>query len=85
MSAEGFTLAGDLTIHGVTRSVVLNVVAEGRGGDPWGGQRAGFSATGKIKRSEFGLVWNQVLETGGFAIADDVKISIDVQLIKKAA
>ena len=80
----GFTLRGDLTIHGVTRPVSLAVVTEGRAGDPWGGQRAGFSATGRIKRSDFGLVWNQVLETGGLAVSDDIKISIDVQLVKQA-
>ena len=84
VSPDTFKLAGNLTIHGVTRPVVLDVTAEGRGGDPWGGERAGFSATTKIKRSEFGLVWNQVLETGGFAVSDDVKISLDVQLVKKA-
>lgn len=84
VSPEGFKLAGDLTIHGVTRPIALDVVSEGRGGDPWGGQRAGFSASGKIKRSEFGLVWNQVLETGGFAVSDDIRISIDVQLVKKS-
>jgi len=84
ISPSGFKLAGDLTIHGVTRPVVLDVASEGRGRDPWGGDRAGFSATGRIKRSEFGLVWNQVLETGGLAVSDDIKIAIDVQLIKKA-
>jgi hypothetical protein len=78
-------VSGDLTIHGVTRPVTLDVIAEGQTRDPWGGERSGFSATGRIKRSEFGLVWNQVLEAGGFAVGDDVKISIDVELVKKAA
>ena len=80
---DSFTLTGDLTIHGVTRPVTLAVTSEGRGKDPWGGERAGFSATGKIKRSEFGLTWNQVLETGGFVVGDDIKISLDVELVKK--
>jgi|SRR5215203_5848537 len=78
-----FKLTGDLTIHGLTRPVTLEVTSEGRGKDPWGGERAGFSAKGKIKRSEFGLTWNQVLETGGFVVGDDIKISLDVELVKK--
>ncbi len=82
--ADGFTLIGDLTIHGVTREVALDVKNEGRAKDPWGGERTGFTATTKIKRSEFGLTWNQLLETGGLAVSDDVKISLDVQLVLKA-
>jgi polyisoprenoid-binding protein YceI len=83
VSPDDFRLAGNLTIHGVTRPVVLDTISEGRTRDPWGGERAGFSATGKIKRSDFGLVWNQVLEAGGFAVGDEVKLSIDVELVKK--
>jgi len=75
-------LAGDLTIHGVTRPVVLDVTEEGRGKDPWGGERLGFSATTKIKRSDFGLTWNQALETGGVLVSDDIKISLDLELVK---
>ena len=84
IGADGFKLNGDLTIHGVTRRVTLDVTTEGRARDPWGGERAGYSATTKIKRSEFGLTWNQLLETGGLAVSDDVKISLDVELVKKA-
>ena len=80
--AGGFTLTGQLTIHGVTREVTLDVTSEGRGKDPWGGDRAGYSATTKIKRSEFGLTWNQVLEAGGIAVGDEIKIAIDVELVK---
>ena len=58
---------------------------EGRTTDPWGGTRAGFSATTKIKRSEFGLTWNQLLETGGLAVSDDVRITIELQLISQPA
>jgi polyisoprenoid-binding protein YceI len=79
-----FKVVGDLTIRNQTRSVVLDVTAEGRGKDPWGGERAGFSAVGKIKRSDFGLTWNQALETGGVVVGDEVKISIDAELIRKA-
>jgi polyisoprenoid-binding protein YceI len=83
VDGDSFKLTGDLTIHGVTRPVTLDVTSEGRGKDPWGGERAGFSAAGKIKRSEFGLTWNQVLETGGFVVSDDIKIALDVELVKK--
>jgi polyisoprenoid-binding protein YceI len=81
---EQFKLTGDLTIHGVTRPVTLDVTHEGRGKDPWGGERIGFAATGKIKRSDFGLTWNAALETGGFLVGDDVKISLDVEAVKAA-
>jgi polyisoprenoid-binding protein YceI len=82
---DTFTVTGDLTIHGVTKEIRLDVTAEGRGRDPWGNDRAGFSATGRISRKDFGLVWNQLLETGGVAVGDEVKISIDTELIAKPA
>lgn len=82
VSGDRFTLTGDLAIHGVTREVSLDVTSEGRGKDPWGGERAGFSATTRIKRSEFGLTWNQVLETGGIAVGDEIKIALDIEAVK---
>jgi polyisoprenoid-binding protein YceI len=81
-SGDRFRLTGELTIHGVTREVTLDVTSEGRGKDPWGGERAGYSATTKIKRSDFGLTWNQVLEAGGIAVGDEIKITLDVELVK---
>ena len=63
--------------------MALDVTTEGRAEDPWGGQRAGYTATTKIKRSEFGLTWNQLLETGGLAVSDEVKIALDVQVVKE--
>jgi polyisoprenoid-binding protein YceI len=83
VSGGAFKLAGQLTIHGVTRDVVLDVTSEGRAKDPWGGERAGFAATTKIHRGDFGLRWNQALETGGFVVGDEVKISLDVQVVKQ--
>ncbi len=80
------TVTGDLTIHGVTKPVTLKVegpTSEAK--DPWGNTRIGASATTKIKRSEFGLTWNAALETGGIMVSDDLKIEIDVELIKAAA
>ncbi len=77
------SITGDLTIHGVTKSVVLTV--EGptpESKDPWGNTRIGASGTTKIKRSDFGLLWNSALETGGILVGDDLKIALDVSLIK---
>jgi len=79
-----FRLVGDLTIRDVTREVVLDVSAEGHLTDPWGAERAGFSAQGKIDRTDFGLTWNQALETGGVLVSDEVKISVEVELIRQA-
>jgi polyisoprenoid-binding protein YceI len=84
-SGDRFKLIGDLTIRDVTREVTLDVTSNGRAKDPWGGDRAGFEATGKIKRSDFGLTWNQLLEAGGVAVGDEVKISIDAELVKQAS
>ena len=79
-----FRLRGDLTIRDVTREVVLVVSNEGRLTDPWGAERAGFSAQGKIDRTDFGLTWNQALEAGGVVVGDEVNISIEVELIRQA-
>src|SRR5579862_6141461 len=81
---DAFTLLGDLTIRGVTKEVTLDVSSEGSVKDPWGNQRAGFTAKGKIARSDFGLTWNQLLEAGGVAVGDEIKISIDVELVRAA-
>jgi polyisoprenoid-binding protein YceI len=82
VSADRYRVTGALTIRGVTHDVVLDTTAEGRGKDPWGGERLGFSATTRINRSAFGLTWNQLLEAGGVAVGDEIKITIDVELIK---
>ena len=82
-AGSSFTLTGDLTIRGVTRPVALKVEAEGRGTDPWGGQRISFTATGKLVRSEFGLTWNAGLESGGVLVSDEIGISIEVQAVKE--
>ena len=77
-------VTGDLTIHGVTKEVVLDV--EGPTGelkDPWGNIKIGASATTKIKRKDFGLSWNAALEAGGILVGEDVAISLDVQFAKK--
>ena len=81
---ETFAVTGDLTIRGITRPVTLTVHAGGRGRDPWGGERVGYSATTRINRKDFGLNWNQVLETGGVLVGDDVKVSVELELVKGA-
>jgi len=80
-----FKVVGDLTIRDVTRELTLNVTAEGLGKDPWGGYRAGFSATGKIDRREYGLTWNQTLETGGIVVGDEIKLTVDAEFVQQAA
>ena len=80
-----FRLIGDLTIAGITREVVLAVTNEGSGTDPWGNERMGFSATTKVNRQDFGLKWNVALEAGGFLVGDDVKITIDAEVMRALA
>jgi polyisoprenoid-binding protein YceI len=79
-----YRVTGDLTIRGVTRSVVLDAEFQGRGKDPWGGQRAAFSARVSIDRQDFGLTWNQALEAGGVLVGTTIEIEIEVQAVKVA-
>ena len=81
---EDYTIYGDLTMKGVTRPVKLNVEYSGITKDPWGNERAGFVVTGKINRSEWGITFNNLLETGGVALSDEVRISAEIQMIKEA-
>jgi polyisoprenoid-binding protein YceI len=75
-------VTGDLTIHGVTKSVVIPWEFIGVSTDPWGNVKAGFEAELEISREEFGLVWNVSLETGGVLISDKIKLVLDVQALK---
>lgn len=84
-AADGWKISGNLTIKGVTKPVTLDVTNEGTGRDPWGNERMGVSASTKIDRREFGLTWNAALEAGGFLVGDDVKISVNAELLKQAA
>jgi polyisoprenoid-binding protein YceI len=77
-------VTGDFTLHGVTKEVVLDLdglTAESK--DPWGNIRKGATATAKINRKDYGLMWNQALETGGVLVGDEVEITLEVELIKK--
>ena len=78
-----YEVTGDLTIRGVTKSVILSVRDLSQPSkDPWGNQRIGLSASATINRKEFGLVWNAPLEFGGVLVGDEVAITLDVQFIK---
>lgn len=83
IKGETFQLVGHLTIKDVTREVVLDVENHGLQKDPWGGERAGFTARTAINRKDFGLTWNATLETGGLLVGEDVKINLDLELIKQ--
>lgn len=78
-----YKLTGNLTIHGVTKPVTLDVKYNGTQKDPWGNIKAGFKVTGKIKRKDFGLTYNSTLETGGLLIGEEVEILINVELAKE--
>ncbi len=76
---------GDLTIHGVTRTVDLRVTFEGQVRDPWGGDRAIFSATAEVNREDFGISWNVALEAGGVLVSKDIKLTIDIETVRQAS
>lgn len=82
VKGESFQLVGDLTIKDVAREAILDVENHGVQNDPWGGQRSGFTAKTSINRKDYGLVWNLLLESGGLTVGEEVKITLDLELIK---
>jgi len=80
-----FQVTGDLTIRDVTREVVLDLAYGGLAKDPWGQQRAAFTASTSIDRGDFGLKWNQVLEAGGVLVGERIDIELEVQAVAAAA
>jgi polyisoprenoid-binding protein YceI len=74
-----FTVDGELTIKGVTRPVELSVEVNGFGPDPYGGTRAGFSATGEINRNDYGITANFALPTGGVMVSEKIQLTIEVE------
>jgi polyisoprenoid-binding protein YceI len=81
----GGRLTGTLTIRGISREVVLDVERHGQTRDPWGNDRAAFTARTAIDRKDFGLTWNQALETGGFVVGDRVELEIEIEAVRQAA
>jgi polyisoprenoid-binding protein YceI len=83
-SGEQFKVAGDLTISGTTRPVTLNVTRNGTSTNPWGQVVVGYSAETTISRKDWGLTYNQALETGGFMVGDNLKIQLEIEAAKQA-
>lgn len=79
---DDYVMHADLTIRGVTRPVDFDLEFGGTGQDPWGGTRAGFTATATVNRKDFGIEWNTALETGGVLVGDKVKIELEVQIVR---
>lgn len=82
---DDFIVDGQLTIRDTTRPVRLKASITGEGQDPWGNQRLGFAVSTKINRKDFGLTWNQALETGGVLVGEDIQIDIEAQAVGSAA
>lgn len=78
-----YTLDGNLSLHGETKPVSLDVEFGGIAKDPWGNTKAGFTITGKLNRKDFGLTWNSALETGGVLVGEEVKLAIELQFVKQ--
>jgi polyisoprenoid-binding protein YceI len=79
-----FNLIGDLTMHGVTKPVILNAVYEGKEKDPFSGkEKIAFTATTKLNRKDYGLVWNKLLESGNIAVGEEVSITLEVEADKE--
>lgn len=79
---DHYALTGDLTIRGTTKPVTLDVEVTGRGKDPWGGERMGFTAKTRINRKDWGLAWNVALEAGGVLVSENIDIELEVQAKK---
>jgi len=83
IDGENYELAGELSLHGVTKAVKLPVEFSGLMKDPWGNTKVGLNISGKINRKDWGLNWNSALETGGVLVGEDVKLNIELQLLKQ--
>jgi polyisoprenoid-binding protein YceI len=84
LDAENYQLKGVLTIKGISKEITLDVEFGGINKDPWGNEKAGFSLNGKINRKDWRLNWNAALETGGVLVSEEVKISAEIQFVKKS-
>jgi polyisoprenoid-binding protein YceI len=81
--SDRFLVDGDLTVAGVTRPVTLDLTFEGSAASPWGTTSIGFSATAKVNREDFGLTWNQALETGGVLVGKDISLDLEVEAVQQ--
>ena len=83
-SGNSFTLVGDLTMRGVTKTVAFHAESLGTASDPWGGTRIAFEASTKVNRKEYGLNWNVALETGGWLVSEEVEIVLEIEATRNA-
>jgi polyisoprenoid-binding protein YceI len=83
-SPSRFLVHGELTVHGVSRPVTLEAEYHGVTADPWGGRRAGFSATTEVDREDFGLTWNVAIEAGGFVVGKKVRLELEVEAVAQS-
>ena len=81
-SASKKQMTGNMTMHGVTKKVVLNISSVGTVTDPWGNNRSAFILTGKINRKDFGLTWNTAIESGGVVVGDEVQLEVEIEGIE---
>ncbi len=81
---DGYVVDGELTLKGVTKNVPLTLELNGFGPDPYGGTRAGFTATGEINRQDFGVTWNAAMEHGGVVVSDKVNINLEIEAVLQA-
>lgn len=81
--ANNFEMSGNLTMNGITKEITVPVEFSGLMTDPWGNTKAGLNIYGKINRKDWGINWNSALETGGVLVSDEVRLNIEIQLVKK--
>ena len=84
LDEETFRITGDLTLHGVTKEVVLHAEVQGTDTDPWGNERVGLEITGQLSRGDYGMTFNQALGSGNLLVSDKVKLALDVSAVKQA-